>query len=143
MSNNNDSKKTITEIVEADKKQQQLNEIYIPKLSWAGKLFFASVGAYLANSAYKGYQNSQGMMGEDAMAPAPEGNEIKVPKLPIKIRATKEQIKAIMDAITSSVEFQEEISKPGATIESVIQKLNLKNTSKANFEQITGKKWPL
>lgn len=106
------------------KNQKPINEL---KMSWAGKLFFAGVAAWLGGSAYKGVQ--AGMS--------------QAPKLPIKIRGTKEQIKAIMDAITSSKAFQDEVNKPGATIDGVIQKLNLKNMNKSNFERLTGKSWPL
>lgn len=108
--------------VQVNPKEQNLQEL---RMSWAGKLFFAGVAAWLGGTAYKGI--SSGM----------------APKLPIKIRGTKEQIKAVMDAITSSKQFQDEINKPGATIDGVIQKLNLKNMNKSNFERLTGKKWPL
>lgn len=104
-------------------KGENLQEL---KMSWAGKLFFASLAAYLGASAYQGVQAAK-----------------KVPRLPIKIRGSKQQIKAVMDAITSSKAFQDEISKPGATIEGVIQKLKLKDLNKQNFEKITGKKWPI
>ena len=117
---------------ENSKNIKQLNEFWLPEtntnLSWAGKLFFAAVASYLGVFAYKGVD-------------AEFDNQ--VPKLPIKLRGSKEQIKAIIDVITSSSEFQKEINKPDATVDSVIQKLNLKNLNKDNFYKITGKKWPL
>lgn len=97
--------------------EQQIHES--AKLTWAGKLFFASIAAYLASDV------AQAM------------------KLPIKLRGKPEQVKAIVDAITSSKDFQKEITKPGAKIEDVVKKLNLRNMSKDRFEQLTGKKWPL
>jgi hypothetical protein len=97
------------------------------ELSWVGKLFFAGVAAYLGGKA----------------ANSLAGGEQVVPKLPIKIKGTPEQIKAVVDAITSSKAFQDEIRKNGATVDSVISKLNLKNLNKANFERVIGKKWPL
>jgi len=63
--------------------------------------------------------------------------------LPIKIKGTPQQIQAITDAIVSSKRFQEEISKPGATVDSVIEKLRLRNLSKQQFETIVGLPWPL
>ena len=35
--------------------KENLDEVYIPKLSWAGKLFFGSIAAYLGLKAYSGY----------------------------------------------------------------------------------------
>jgi len=115
-------KKEIQKTPPPVKVKEQLNEL---KLSWAGKLFFASAAAYIGTQAYKGIQTAN------------------APKLPIKIRGTKQQIKAIMDAITSSAAFQREISKKNATIASVINKLNLKNLNKQQFEKLTNQKWPL
>lgn len=88
-------------------------------LTWAGKLFFASIAAYVASDI------AQAM------------------KLPIKLRGKPEEIKAVVDAITSSKDFQREIKKPGAKIEDVVQKMNLRNMNKSSFERLTGKKWPL
>ena len=61
----------------------------------------------------------------------------------IKLKATPEQIKAISDAVMASKAFQDEVKKEGATIESVIEKMRLKNLTAAQFKQITGKPWPL
>jgi len=94
-------------------------------LSWAGKLFFAGIASYLAG------------MGLEKMAGGP------TPKLPFKIRGTPEQINAVIEAVMASKAFQQEIKKPGATVESVIQKLNLRNMTKEKFKQITGRPWPV
>jgi hypothetical protein len=103
---------------------EQLNEW---ELSWVGKLFFAGVAGYLGSKAISAVTSS---------GPS-------VPKLPIKIKGTPEQIQAITAAITSSKAFQDEISKPGAKIDDVIKKLNLKNLNKQNFEKIVKRPWPL
>lgn len=84
------------------------------KLSATGKLFFASLVGYLAGS-----------------------------KSIVKLKATPEQIKAISDVVMASRAFQDEIKRDGATIDSVIEKMRLKNMTAADFEKITGKKWPL
>lgn len=101
---------------------EQLNEI---QLSWAGKLFFAGLAAYLTGTALQKFGTH-----------AP-------PKLPFKLRGTPQQINAVVSAIVASKAFQAEVSKSGATVESVIQKLNLKNLTKERFKQLTGKSWPL
>lgn len=84
------------------------------KLSATGKLFFASLVAYLAGA-----------------------------KSVVKLKATPEQIKAISDAIVASREFQDEVKRDGATIESVIEKMRIKNLTAADFKRITGFPWPL
>lgn len=84
------------------------------KLSATGKLFFASLVAYLAGA-----------------------------KSVVKLKATPEQVKAISDAVMASKQFQDEVKRDGATIESVIEKMRLKNMTAAEFKKITGKVWPL
>ena len=97
-------------------KEPQLNEV---KLTWAGKLFFASVASFVASDVAK------------AM------------KLPIKLRGKPEEIRAVVDAIMANKDFQREVKKPGAKVEDVIRKMNLKNMSKQKFEKLTGRKWPV
>lgn len=97
--------------------EDQINES--TKLTWAGKLFFASIAAYIASDV------AQAM------------------KLPIKLRGKPEQIRAVVDAITNSKDFQREIGKPGAKIEDVVKKLNLRNMSKERFKALTNQPWPL
>lgn len=116
--NSNDNLPPITVLTEK-KDENVLPIVNEAKLTWAGKLFFASVAAYMASDIAK------------AM------------KLPIKLRGKPEQIKAVVDAITSSKEFQREISKPGAKVEDVMQKLNLRNMSKERFKQLTGFDFPV
>lgn len=105
-----------------DKAPEQLQEV---SLSWAGKLFFAGIASYLAG------------VGLQKMGGGPP------PKLPFKIRGTPEQIRAVIEAVMASKDFQREIKRPGATVESVIQKLNLRNMTKERFKQITGRPWPV
>ena len=109
-----ETKALIKEIAQQD--ADSLNEV---KLTWAGKLFFASVAAYVAADVAKGM------------------------KLPIKLRGRPDQIKAATAAIMASKSFQKEISKPGAKVEDVIRKLNIKNMTKQKFKSITGKNWPV
>lgn len=106
----------------ADKKKEALDE----GLSWAGKLVFAGIASYLGYSAYKGIK----------AATAP-------PNIPIKVRGNPRQMKAFIDAIVSSKAFQDEINRPGATIERVFEKLKIKNMNRTQFERLTGKRWPL
>lgn len=113
-------------IIEAPIKVKGETKEYLKelKLSWAGKLFFAGAAAYIAGSAMKG---------------GGHGNV----KLPIKVRGTPRQMRAVIDAVTSSKEFQREINRSGATIDGVIQKLRIRNMTKQRFYQLTGRSWPL
>lgn len=86
------------------------------KLSAIGKLFFASLVAGIAAG---------------------------VGKSMMKIKGTPEQIKAITAAIVASKEFQDEVKRPGATVESVISKMHIKNLTAAEFKRITGKPFPI
>ena len=88
-------------------------------LSWAGKLFFAGVDSHLGSITDP------------------------TPKIPIKIKASKEQIKAIMDIIQASKEYQETISQPEVPIEKVIEKIKKRNDAKDAFKKIVGQDWPL
>jgi len=113
-----EQKRQIAEIVLKEETEvKKLQE----DLSWIGKMFFAGLAGALGST----FAQAAGV------------------KLPFKLRGSPSQIKAITDAVIATKEFQEEIALPGATVESVIRKLNLKNISKERFEQFVGKKWPL
>ena len=79
-----------------------------------GKIFYAAVGAWLIGKACG-----------------------------LKIRGTQDEINAVANAMTSSRRFQDELSRPGATVESVFEKLALKNASRAEFERKLGISWPI
>ncbi len=111
------------------------------KLSWAGKLFFAGVAAKLAGHTLK--KMAAKMRGELKEQEEPETDEDFANMFPFKLQGTPEEIQAVVDVIKASKEYQEEISKEGATVESVMQKLNMQNLAKQAFEQATGKPWPL
>lgn len=85
-------------------------------LSWAGKLFFTTMAAKAAHDTYM--------------------------KLPFKIKGTPQQIKAIAETIYWSKAFQDELKKPGASVQSTYQKLQLGNMSKEKFFKLTGHKMP-
>jgi hypothetical protein len=95
---------------------KKLNEGYY-NLSTTGKIFFAAVAAYLTGKIASGAF--------------------------LKLRGKPEELRAVADAIVASKAFQDELRKPGATIDSVIEKMNLKNMTTARFERISGQKWPL
>lgn len=86
-------------------------------LSTTGKIFFAAVAAYLA-----------GKVGSGAF---------------LKLRGKPDELRAAGDALVASKAFQDELKRPGATIDSVIEKMNLKNMTADKFKQITGRAWPL
>ena len=88
-----------------------INEL---KLNLLGKIFFASVGAWLVGKAVN-----------------------------MKIRGTPDEIQAVSNAMMASRRFQEELNRDGATVESVMQKLGLKHATAREFERVLGVPWPL
>jgi len=83
-------------------------------LNFTGKMLIASLGAWLAGK----YVNT-------------------------KLKGTKEEMRAITEALLSSKRFQEELNKPNATVESIIEKMRSKEMSAATFKRVIGIKWPL
>ena len=84
------------------------------KLNLLGKIFFASAAAWVVGKAVN-----------------------------LKIRGTPAEVQAVADAMLASRRFQEELNRPSATVESVMQKLGLKHASAREFERVLGVKWPL
>ena len=84
------------------------------KLSTTGKLFFAGLADWVLGRS--------------------TGLKVKVPS---------SHADALTSALLESRRFMEELDKPGATVDSVVEKLRLKNTSATEFERITGVRWPL
>jgi len=85
------------------------------KLTTIGKLFFASL---IANM----------MTGK---------------RSPFKVSGSPHDIELLSRAVQSSKRFQDEIRRPGATVDSVIRAMDLKNVDASNFYARFGVKWPL
>ena len=64
-------------------------------------------------------------------------------KTGLKIKGTKQEIEALVSALSASKEFQEELRKDDATVESVVEKLAVKHAKGKEFEDLTGIPWPL
>lgn len=84
------------------------------QMNLLGKIFFTALGAWMVGKATN-----------------------------IKLRGTKEEINTIVEAMLASRRFQDELNRPGATIDSVIEKLGLKHASAREFERILQVPWPL
>jgi hypothetical protein len=61
----------------------------------------------------------------------------------LKVRGTPQEIQAVTNAMLASHRFQDELKKPGATVDSVMNKLNLKHASSSEFSRILGIPWPI
>lgn len=111
---------------------KQLNEV---RLSWSGKLLFATIAARLAAAGLRKLASSMSEQSEE---------EQKVePTIPFNVSGKPEQIAAMTDVIKASKEYQEELKREGATVESVMEKLNAQNKAKIDFKTKTGYDWPL
>lgn len=117
----------------SNKSRKQLNEV---RLTWAGKLLFASVAARLAAAGLRKIASGMSEQQENEGEPG-------VGSFPFKLQGTPEQIAAMTDVIKASKEYQEELNRDGATVESVMQKLNAQNEAKVEFKTKTGYDWPL
>lgn len=93
---------------------ESLNERSYYRLSTTGKLFIAGVAAWLIGQ-----------------------------KTRLKIRGSKAEVEKLAAALVASRKFQNELKRPGATAQSVIQKLGLKNATVKDFERMTGIPWPM
>jgi hypothetical protein len=82
-------------------------------LNLLGKLFLASTAAWLVGRATN-----------------------------VKIRGTQAEINTVAQALLASKRFQEELARPGATVESVMQKLGVKNMTTHQFQNTFGIPFP-
>lgn len=83
-------------------------------LNLTGKIFLASLGAWLVGKVIN-----------------------------TKLRGSRDEIQAVTNALMASKRFQEELKRPGATVESVIEKMRIKQMSASEFERVLGVRWPL
>jgi hypothetical protein len=123
-----------------DNKDLKLGTLKEYRLSWAGKLFFAGVAAKLLG---KVIQRKSGGLSEQDLNPEINSSEDPSSLFPFKLQGTPEQLQAVMEVIKATKDFQDEVNREGATVETVMQKLNIQNLAKKAFEERTGKPWPL
>lgn len=83
-------------------------------ISTVGKIFLAGVAAWLVGRASK-----------------------------LKVRGTPDEVDALKNALMASKKFQDELNRPGASVQSVMDKLQLKNITAQEFERTLGVPWPL
>lgn len=88
-----------------------INEL---KTNLLGKIFFATVGAWLVGKAVN-----------------------------VKLRGTNEQVQTVANALLASKKFQDELKHPGATVESVMNKLSVKHMTAQEFEKQFNIPFPL
>jgi hypothetical protein len=60
-----------------------------------------------------------------------------------KLRGNRDEVTAVANALSASKRFQDELRKPGASVESVAEKLRIKQMSASEFERVLGVRWPL
>ena len=84
------------------------------RVNLLGKVFFATLGAWLIGR----FVNT-------------------------KLRGSRQEVEAVGNELASSRRFQDELNRPGATADSVVQKLGIKHMSASEFERVLGIPWPL
>jgi|GEM_PF-2571582 uncharacterized protein YacL (UPF0231 family) len=60
-----------------------------------------------------------------------------------KIRGSEREIDVLANALAASRRFQDELKRPGASVQSVVDKLRIKQMSASEFERVLGVRWPL
>jgi hypothetical protein len=100
-----------------DKAKEKMSESKVInelKTNLLGKIFFATVGAWLVGKAVN-----------------------------VKLRGTNEQVQTVANALLASKKFQDELKHPGATVESVMNKLSVKHMTAQEFEKQFNIPFPL
>jgi hypothetical protein len=62
---------------------------------------------------------------------------------PFKLSGDQRKIDILAKAVQSSKRFQDEIKRPGATVDSVIRAMDMKNIDARNFKSVFGAEWPI
>jgi hypothetical protein len=62
---------------------------------------------------------------------------------PFKLSGDPRKIEILAKAVQSSKKFQDEIKRPGASVDSVMRALDSKHIDAKNFKSIFGADWPL
>ena len=83
-------------------------------LNLLGKIFFTTLGAWLVGKTVN-----------------------------TKIRGTESEVRAVKNAMIASKRFQDELHRPGASVESVVEKLGVKHMTAQEFEKTFNIPWPL
>jgi hypothetical protein len=99
--------------MESIRESEELNEID-HRLGVTGKLLLASIGAWFVGKVVN-----------------------------TKLRGSKAEITAITNALLASKRFQEELRRPGASVQSVVDRLHVKRMTAEEFERLFGIRWPL
>lgn len=60
-----------------------------------------------------------------------------------KLRGSKTEIQAVANVLLASRKFQDELRRPGATVDSVMKKLHTKQLTSDEFKRVFGIPWPL
>ena len=61
----------------------------------------------------------------------------------LKVRGTPREIHAVANALQSSRRFQDELRRSGASVQSVMERMRVKQMSARDFERVFGIAWPL
>lgn len=62
---------------------------------------------------------------------------------PFKLSGDPRKVEILAKAVQSSKRFQEEVKRPGASVDSVMRALDAKHIDARNFKSIFGADWPL
>jgi hypothetical protein len=64
-------------------------------------------------------------------------------KSPFKLSGDPRKLDVLSKVVQSSKRFQDEIKRPGATVDSVVRAMDIKNMDAGVFRSVFGATWPL
>lgn len=63
--------------------------------------------------------------------------------LNVQFHGTRRELEVVAEAVEAAKNFQKELNRPGASLDSIIHKLGVKHVAAAQFEKVLGIPWPL
>ena len=64
-------------------------------------------------------------------------------KVNVQFQGTRRELEVVSEAIDATRKFQNELNRPGASLDSILHRLGKKHVAASEFEKVLGISWPL
>ena len=64
-------------------------------------------------------------------------------KINVQFQGTRRELQVVSEAIQATRNFQDELNRPGASLDSILYRLGAKHIAAVEFEKTLGISWPL